>query len=76
MPKSLIVRLNALRNGVGFCRRNAVEFPKFLGISIELLLRLCDDEEADVRIAADESLNRTIKVSEGERRGSNSVVQG
>ena len=38
------------------------EFPKFLGIAMETFLLLCDDKESDVRMAADECLNRTIKV--------------
>lgn len=42
--------------------RTIADFPKFLGIAIEAFLTLCDDPEADVRMVADECLNRTIKV--------------
>lgn len=41
--------------------RNVVDFPKFLGIAMETFLLLCDDPESDVRMVADECLNRTIK---------------
>ena len=44
-----------------FCR-NLPDFPKFLGIAMETFLLMCDDKESDVRMAADECLNRTIKV--------------
>ncbi|XP_005093645.2 huntingtin [Aplysia californica] len=42
--------------------RGVADFPKFLGIAMEAFLALCDDPEADVRMVADECLNRTIKV--------------
>ncbi|CAL1538264.1 unnamed protein product [Lymnaea stagnalis] len=42
--------------------RTIADFPKFLGIAMESFLTLCDDPEADVRMVADECLNRTIKV--------------
>ena len=42
--------------------RNVADFPKFLGIAMETFLLMCDDKESDVRMAADECLNRTIKV--------------
>ena len=45
-----------------FDSRNVVDFPKFLGIAMETFLALCDDSESDVRMVADECLNRTIKV--------------
>ncbi|XP_076466851.1 LOW QUALITY PROTEIN: huntingtin-like [Babylonia areolata] len=41
--------------------RTIADFPKFLGIAVEAFLTLCDDAEADVRMVADECLNRTIK---------------
>lgn len=41
--------------------RSIVDFPKFLGIAMETFLMLCDDLEADIRMVADECLNRTIK---------------
>ncbi|GFO37998.1 huntingtin-like [Plakobranchus ocellatus] len=42
--------------------RNITDFPKFLGIAMEAFLTLCNDQESDVRMVADECLNRTIKV--------------
>ncbi len=42
--------------------RNVTDFPKFLGIAMETFLVMCDDKESDVRMAADECLNRIIKV--------------
>ncbi|RUS73694.1 hypothetical protein EGW08_018541 [Elysia chlorotica] len=42
--------------------RNIADFPKFLGIAMEAFLTLCNDPESDVRMVADECLNRTIKV--------------
>jgi huntingtin len=42
--------------------RLLADFPKFLGIAMETFLMLCDDPESDVRMVADECLNRTIKV--------------
>ncbi|GFR89453.1 huntingtin [Elysia marginata] len=42
--------------------RNIADFPKFLGIAMEAFLMLCNDPESDVRMVADECLNRTIKV--------------
>ncbi|WAR21216.1 HD-like protein [Mya arenaria] len=41
--------------------RSVQDFPKFLGISMETFLNLCDDQESDIRMVADECLNRTIK---------------
>ncbi|KAK3095770.1 hypothetical protein FSP39_018831 [Pinctada imbricata] len=38
------------------------DFPKFLGIAMETFLMLCDDAESDVRMVADECLNRSIKI--------------
>ena len=40
--------------------RNNVEFQKLLAVAIAGLLAGCNDPDSDVRIAADESLNRTI----------------
>ncbi|KAL5022595.1 hypothetical protein ScPMuIL_001750 [Solemya velum] len=42
--------------------RSITDFPKFLGIAMETYLTLCDDIESDVRMVADECLNRSIKV--------------
>lgn len=44
------------------CFRSVSDFPKFLGIAMETFLTLCDDPEADIRMVADECLNRSIKV--------------
>ncbi|KAL8615828.1 hypothetical protein ACOMHN_048536 [Nucella lapillus] len=41
--------------------RTIADFPKFLGIAVEAFLTMCDDAEADIRMVADECLNRTIK---------------
>uniref|UniRef100_S4RKL6 Huntingtin n=1 Tax=Petromyzon marinus TaxID=7757 RepID=S4RKL6_PETMA len=41
--------------------RNSSDFPKFLGIAVETFLLCCDDTEADVRMVADECLNKVIK---------------
>ncbi|XP_071090376.1 huntingtin-like isoform X1 [Haliotis cracherodii] len=41
--------------------RSIADFPKFLGIAMEAFLTLCDDQESDIRMVADECLNRTIK---------------
>ena len=43
--------------------RSNADFPKFIGIAIETLITMCDDVDVDVRIVADESLNRLIRVS-------------
>uniref|UniRef100_A0A452S207 Huntingtin n=1 Tax=Ursus americanus TaxID=9643 RepID=A0A452S207_URSAM len=42
--------------------RNSPEFQKLLGIAMELFLLCSDDAESDVRMVADECLNRVIKV--------------
>lgn len=41
--------------------RTYSDFPKLLGISVESFFFCCDDEDSDVRMVADECLNRTIK---------------
>jgi len=43
--------------------RGAPNFSHLLSIAIEILLQLCDDCHSDVRMIADESLNRVIRVS-------------
>ncbi|XP_022080674.1 huntingtin-like isoform X2 [Acanthaster planci] len=43
--------------------RAVADFPKFLGIAMELFFAACDDEDSDVRLKADECLNKCIKVS-------------
>ena len=47
-------------------------FPKFLGIAMELFFAACDDEESDVRLKADECLNKIVRVSNVATR----VLQG
>ncbi len=46
-----------------FFNRTVSEFPKFLGIAMELFFAACDDEESDVRLKADECLNKIVRVS-------------
>ncbi|XP_006893721.1 PREDICTED: huntingtin [Elephantulus edwardii] len=41
--------------------RNSPEFQKLLGIAVELFLLCSDDAESDVRMVADECLNKVIK---------------
>lgn len=43
--------------------KGAPNFSHLLSIAIEILLQLCDDSHSDVRMIADESLNRVIRVS-------------
>lgn len=45
-----------------FLPRNSPEFQKLLGIAMELFLLCSDDSESDVRMVADECLNKVIKV--------------
>ncbi|EFN76960.1 Huntingtin [Harpegnathos saltator] len=42
--------------------RQNLKFPQILTVTIETLLALCNDEESDIRIIADESLNKIIRV--------------
>lgn len=49
----------------GLCSPNTKlisKYPQIFGCSIKTLLALCDDAEADVRMIADESLNKIIRV--------------
>ncbi|XP_071652336.1 huntingtin-like isoform X2 [Temnothorax longispinosus] len=41
--------------------RQNPKFPQILSATIETLLALCNDEESDVRMVADESLNKIIR---------------
>lgn len=43
--------------------RTSPEFQKLLGIAMEMFLLCSDDKESDVRMVADECLNKIIKVS-------------
>lgn len=51
-----------------------MDFPKFLGIAMETFLTMCDDTESDVRMVADECLNRSIKVKKDESRFTNTKL--
>lgn len=49
----------------GICSPNvkmATKFPQVLTLSIETLLTLCNDDESDIRMVADETLNKIIRV--------------
>jgi len=46
-----------------FVIRTSPEFQKLLGIAMEMFLLCSDDKESDVRMVADECLNKIIKVS-------------
>lgn len=39
-----------------------MKFTNLLELSIDTFLDLCDDQDADVRTVAEESLNKIIKV--------------
>ncbi|KAL0105126.1 hypothetical protein PUN28_016641 [Cardiocondyla obscurior] len=41
--------------------RQNTKFPQILSATVETLLALCDDEESDIRMVADESLNKIIR---------------
>ncbi|XP_076357189.1 huntingtin isoform X3 [Tachypleus tridentatus] len=41
--------------------KSVADFPKFLGIAMETFFICCDDNDSDVRMVADECLNKTIK---------------
>uniref|UniRef100_A0A061QFU3 Putative huntingtin n=1 Tax=Cupiennius salei TaxID=6928 RepID=A0A061QFU3_CUPSA len=41
--------------------RTTADFPKVLGLAMDTFMWCCDDENSDVRLMADECLNRTIK---------------
>lgn len=42
--------------------KTAPNFASLLSFSIETLLQLCNDSDSDIRMVADESLNRIIRV--------------
>lgn len=44
--------------------KNSPNFTTLLSFSMETLLELCDDPDSNIRLVADESLNRIIRVSE------------
>ncbi|XP_021116025.1 huntingtin isoform X3 [Heterocephalus glaber] len=53
--------LTICENIVAQSLRNSPEFQKLLGIAMELFLLCSDDVESDVRMVADECLNKVIK---------------
>ncbi|KAM5271600.1 huntingtin [Ctenodactylus gundi] len=53
--------LTICENIVAQSLRNSPEFQKLLGIAMELFLLCSDDTESDVRMVADECLNKVIK---------------
>ncbi|XP_070362443.1 huntingtin isoform X4 [Equus asinus] len=53
--------LTICENIVAQSLRNSPEFQKLLGIAMELFLLCSDDAESDVRMVADECLNKVIK---------------
>ncbi|KAF6371843.1 huntingtin [Rhinolophus ferrumequinum] len=53
--------LTICENIVAQSLRNSPEFQKLLGIAVELFLLCSDDAESDVRMVADECLNKVIK---------------
>lgn len=60
----LLPSCNAMTDGFHcVCCRNSPEFQKLLGIAMELFLLCSDDSESDVRMVADECLNKVVKVS-------------
>uniref|UniRef100_A0A8C6YA07 Huntingtin n=1 Tax=Naja naja TaxID=35670 RepID=A0A8C6YA07_NAJNA len=54
--------LTICENIVAQSLRNSPEFPKLLGIAMELFLLCSDDAESDVRMVSDECLNKVIKL--------------
>lgn len=57
-----------------YANRTSPEFQKLLGIAMEMFLLCCDDSESDVRMVADECLNKIIKVSTTSCPSSNTFV--
>ncbi|XP_070613102.1 huntingtin isoform X1 [Erythrolamprus reginae] len=53
--------LTICENIVAQSLRNSPEFPKLLGLAMELFLLCSDDAESDVRMVSDECLNKVIK---------------
>ncbi|XP_071947754.1 huntingtin-like isoform X2 [Antedon mediterranea] len=61
--KDRIAHCTTIADGISLQTfRGISDFPKFLSIAFELFLALCNDDESDVRMKADESLNKVIKV--------------
>ncbi|KAJ8026358.1 Huntingtin [Holothuria leucospilota] len=62
--KEYIQYLSVVADGI--CASNfktVADFPKFLAISFELIFVACNDENSDIRLKAEECLNRIIKAS-------------
>lgn len=43
--------------------KSAPNFPSLLSFSMATLLKMCDDHDSNIRMIADEGLNRIIRVS-------------
>ncbi|XP_071827308.1 huntingtin-like isoform X2 [Apostichopus japonicus] len=62
--KEYIQHLSIVADGI--CASNfktVADFPKFLAISFELIFVACNDENSDIRLKAEECLNKIIKAS-------------
>ncbi|XP_030848870.1 huntingtin [Strongylocentrotus purpuratus] len=60
--KDYIANLTVIAEGISTANfRSLGEFPKFLGIAMEIFLTSCNDSESDIRLKADECLNKVIK---------------
>ncbi|XP_041477605.1 huntingtin-like isoform X1 [Lytechinus variegatus] len=60
--KDYIANLTVIAEGISTANfRTLGEFPKFLGIAMEIFLTSCNDNESDIRLKADECLNKVIK---------------
>ncbi|PIK44082.1 huntingtin [Apostichopus japonicus] len=62
--KEYIQHLSIVADGI--CASNfktVADFPKFLAISFELIFVACNNENSDIRLKAEECLNKIIKAS-------------
>ncbi|XP_072177779.1 huntingtin-like [Diadema setosum] len=60
--KDYIANLTIIADGISTANfRSLSEFPKFLGIAMEIFLLACNDNESDIRLKTDECLNKVIK---------------
>jgi len=63
--RSIISLVNGLNVLLSVCGGSlAAEFPKFLGVCMETFITLIDDADIDIKLVADECLNRVIRVSD------------
>lgn len=61
-PKEKMFHCSTIADAITMPQMRTVgDFPKFLGVAMETFLMCCDDDDSDVRMIADECLNRTIK---------------